>query len=236
MTTTEILKELEGYGNEATKKIYLTHGAREPLNGVKVADLKKIQKKVKTQHELSLELYATGNCDAMYLAGLIADETKISKDELNKWVDEASYYWVLEYTVPWIAAESNYGFELGLEWIDSDQEGIASAGWATLGYYTSIKQDDELDIGVYNELLDRVEKNIHEAQNRVRFTMNSFVISVGSYIKELTEKASAVARKIGKVDVDMAGTACKVPFATDYIKKVIDRGALGKKRKSARSR
>ncbi len=234
MTTKEILKELAGYGNEGTKKIFLKHGAREPFYGVKVQDLKKIQKRVKKHHELSLELYATGNSDAMYLAGLIADETEISKSELNKWVDEAYWYMISEYTVPWVAAESKYGYELGLEWIDSDKEGIASAGWATLANYVAIKPDNDLNIEVYNELLDRVEKNIHQAQNRVRFTMNGFVIAIGSYIVELTERASSVAKNIGKVNVDMGGTACKVPLAIDYIKKIADRGSIGKKRKVAR--
>ena len=234
MTTEEILRELEGYGNEGTKKVFLKHGAKEPFYGVKVQDLKKIQKKIKKHYELSLELYATGNSDAMYLAGLIADENKTSKSDLKKWVNEAYWYMISEYTVPWIAAESEYGYELGLEWIDSDEERIASAGWATLSYYASIQQDNELNIAVYNKLLDRVEKNIHEAKNRVRFTMNGFVIAIGSYIEELTKRASEVAKKIGKVNVDMGGTACKVPLATDYIKKVVDKGRLGKKRKTTR--
>jgi 3-methyladenine DNA glycosylase AlkD len=234
MTTIQILKELEGYGNEGTKKVFLRHGAREPFYGVKVQDLKKIVKKVKKNHELSLELYATGNSDAMYLAGLIADENKISKSDLNRWADEAYWYMISEYTVAWIASESNYGYELALKWIDSDKENIASTGWATLSNYASIKPTKELDIAVYSDLLDRVEKNIHTAKNRVRYTMNGFVIATGSYIEELTNKAMHISKKIGKVKVDVGGTACKVPLATDYIKKVVDRGSVGKKRKAAR--
>ncbi len=234
MTTIQILKELEGYGNEGTKKVFLRHGAREPFYGVKVQDLKKIVKKVKKNHELSLELYATGNSDAMYLAGLIADENKISKSDLNRWADEAYWYMISEYTVAWIASESNYGYELALKWIDSDKENIASTGWATLSNYASIKPTKELDIAVYSDLLDRVEKNIHTAKNRVRYTMNGFVIATGSYIEELTNKAMHISKKIGKVKVDVGGTAFKVPLATDYIKKVVDRGSVGKKRKAAR--
>jgi hypothetical protein len=79
-----------------------------------------------------------------------------------------------------------------------------------------------------------VEKNVHKDQNRVSYAMNGFVISVGSCIKELTKKASATAKRIGKVEVDMKGTACKVPLAAEAIKKVADRGSLGKKRKTAR--
>ena len=91
MTTKEVLAELENYGNPSTKKIFLKHGAKEPFFGVKVQDLKKIQKKIKKDYDLSLALYETGNVDAMYLAGLIADETKMSKTDLNRWAKEA--YW-----------------------------------------------------------------------------------------------------------------------------------------------
>ena len=57
MTATDILKQLEEYGDESTKNTYSKHGAKEPFFGVKVADLKKILKQTKKNHELSLELY-----------------------------------------------------------------------------------------------------------------------------------------------------------------------------------
>lgn len=234
MTVDDVLKELETYGNEGTKKVLVKHGAKEPFFGVKVQDLKKIQKKVKKDHELSLVLYKTGNSDAMYLAGLIADEKKINKDHLQDWVENAYWYMISEYTVPWIAAESEFGFEMGMKWIDSKEEMIAAAGWSTLASLASIKTDDTLDIDAYSALLDRVEKNIHNAQNRVRYTMNGFVISVGSYISGLTDKANLTATAIGKVSVSMGNTACKVPLAKDYIKKVADKNRIGKKRKQAR--
>lgn len=234
MTTKEILKELETYGSDQTKKVLVKHGAREPFFGVKVQDLKKIVKKVKKNHELSLELYATGNSDAMYLAGLIADEDKITKEDLNRWADEAYWSYLSEYAVPWVAAESKFGFELAMEWIKSEEERIASAGWATLSSIATLKPDEEIDVTIYEQLLKRVEKEVHNSQNRVRYTMNGFVIAVGGSISSLTELASQIAEIIGEVDVNVGGTSCKVPLATVYIKKVVDKGNLGKKRKSAR--
>ena len=75
---------------------------------------------------------------------------------------------------------------------------------------------------------------IHEAQNRVRYVMNGFVIAVGTYIADLTQKSQEIGGKIGKVKVNMGGTACKVPLATEYIEKVISKDRVGKKRKTAR--
>lgn len=234
MTKEQVLTELEKFGNENTKRTFLRHGAKEPFFGVRVGDMKKIVKKTKKDHELSLELYNTGNSDAMYLAGLIADEEKITKKDLQNWVKKAYWYMISEYTVAWVAAESKYGWELALEWIGSKEEQIASAGWATLSSLVSIKQDEELDIPKLGELLQHIRTNIHHAPNRVRYTMNGFVISAGGYVVELTGQALSVAEEIGKVSVDMGGTACKVPLAPDYIKKIVDRGRIGKKRKMAR--
>lgn len=234
MTLKEILSQLESFGDERTKNTLMKHGAKEPLFGVKVGDLKKILKKTKKNHELSLALYDTGNSDAMYLAGLMADETKITQEQLEDWVNKAYWYYLSEYAVAWVAAETPFGFELGQKWINSEDEKIASAGWATLASYASVNQDEALDIAAYIELLDKVEKNIHNAPNRVRYTMNGFVIAIGTYVKDLTNKSIEVAEKIGKVHVTMGQTACKVPLAKEYIHKVMHKGRIGKKRKTAR--
>jgi 3-methyladenine DNA glycosylase AlkD len=234
MTRDEVMLALSKFGNEQTKKVLVNHGAREPFFGVKVGDLKTLVKKIKKDHSLALELYRTGNSDAMYLAGLIADEKRITRDELQEWVKAAYWYLLYEYTVPWLAAESPYGWDLGLEWIESPEEGTAAAGWATFSSVVSIKPDAELDLDKLSSLLDQVSVSIHQSQNRVRYTMNGFVIAVGSYVPALTGKASDVAEAIGKVSVDMGGTACKVPLATTYIQKVEDKGYIGRKRKVAR--
>lgn len=234
MTTKEILNQLEAFGNEQTKKVLMKHGAKEPFFGVKVADLKTIVKKVKKNHELSLELYETGNSDAMYLAGLIADEKQITEDTMQKWAEQAYWYMLSEYTVAWVAAESKYGWKLAMKWIEAPQENVASAGWATLSNLVMIKQDEELNIHRLSQLLERVEGNIHNSQNRVRYTMNGFVIAVGASVKDLTEKAMFIGQNIGKINVDMGGTSCKVPLAKDYIQKIIDMGRVGKKKKKAR--
>ncbi|MBK6984211.1 MAG: DNA alkylation repair protein [Bacteroidetes bacterium] len=234
MTVKEIMAELEAKGNVGVKNIFLKHGVKEPLFGVKIEYLKVIQKKVKKDYQLAKDLYATGNADAMYLAGLIADEDKMTKKDLSLWVKQAESTNISEYTVPWIAAESHFGYELALEWIDSKTEHVATAGWATLSSVMSIKPDSELDIPALKKLITRVEKEIHTVSNRVRSNMNGFVIAAGCFVPALTDAAMNASKKIGAVKVNTDGTACKVPDAAIYINKVKDKGTLGKKKKMAR--
>ncbi|OZM56305.1 DNA alkylation repair protein [Lottiidibacillus patelloidae] len=233
MTLEEMMDKLEQLGSEQTKKTFMNHGAKEPFYGVKVGDLKKhLVKHVKKDQELAKELYRTGNSDAMYLAGLTVNPKLMSKDELQQWVKNAYWYMLSEYTVAWVAAESPYALELAREWIDSENEQIATAGWSTYANYLSITPDEELDINEIRELLNRIEETIHDEKNRVRYTMNGFVIAVGSFVKALHEEAHIVAEKIGKVQVDVGNTACKVPLARDYIQKVEARGKVGVKKKT----
>ena len=233
MTAKAILEELKPLGRDSYKKVLLNHGVQEPCFGVKIGDLKKIQKRIQKDYRLALELYDTGIYDAMYLAGLIADETKMTKQDLRSWVKRACGP-LAGSTVPWVAAGNPHGRELALEWIESKEELVASAGWATLSGLVSTKEDAELDLSELKGLLQRVERTIHQVPDAVRYEMNGFVIAAGCYVQELTSLAKQLGEKIGRVTVDVGRTGCQVPFAPDHIRKVEKRGAVGKKRKTAK--
>ncbi len=234
MKLQEVLKELEQLGSPSIKSVLIKHGATEPFFGVKVEDLKKVQKKIRNDHSLSLKLYNTGNSDAMYLAGLVADGKRMSVEELDGWAERAPWQMISEYTVPWVASENENGWELAMKWIDSEKETVASSGWSTLAAIVSMKDDSQLNIESIRKLMHRIETTIHSEQNRVRYTMNGFLMSVGIYIESLSNEAIAFSERIGKVEVNLGKTACKVPFAPEYIKKAIEKGQLGKKRKTVR--
>ena len=231
MTAKEIVAELKKLGTAQTKKTWMNHGAQEPCLGVKIEDMKKIQKRVKVDYQLALDLYDTGIADAMYLAGLIADDAKMTKKDLQKWVAGANSPWVTEYSVPWVASASPHGRELALKWMDSKNEAIASAGWQTYSSMVAIMEDADLDLAEIKALLQRVAKSIHHQPNRVKYVMNSFVVAVACYVKPLHKGAVDTANAIGKVAVDLVG-GCNIPFAPDQIKKFEARRAIGKKRKS----
>lgn len=233
-TANEILEELKPLGSDSYKRVIFNHGVSEPCYGVKIGDMQKIVKRIKMDYRLALDLYATGVYDAMYLAGLIADDARMTKADLENWVAKAYCRGLTSATVPWVAAGSPYGWELALEWIDSDRELTASAGWSTLGSLVSVKADSDLDIDALGRLLERVELSIKSERDLVRYYMNSFVIAVGCYVAPLSALAVAAAERIGTVTADLGNTSCQVPNAVEYIRKVEKRGAIGKKRKTAK--
>jgi 3-methyladenine DNA glycosylase AlkD len=231
-TVTQVMAELKKKGTAQTRKTFHRHGAPANCFGVKVGDLKVIAKKIKGNQALACELYDTGNADAMYLAGIVADGSQMTKRQLESWAKGASWHMVAECTVPGVATENPHAQTLAMKWIKSKQESIASCGWSTYGGIIATTPDEDLDLGEIRQLLKRVEQEIKKAPNRVKYTMNGFVIAVGGYVKPLAKQAKETARKIGKVEVDMGDTACKVPDALSYIAKMESAGRAGKKRKT----
>lgn len=232
-TLPQVMTALKKKGNPARIKTFANHGAPvDEMFGVSVADMKVIAKDIKGEQDLALELYATGNSDAMYLAGMVADGALMTKKQLDTWAKQASWFMISEYVVPKVATESRHCHALALQWMKSKKELVASAGWCTYAGYATVTPDADLDLAEIQGLLERVEESLDAAQNRVRYTMNGFVIAIGCYVLPLSKQAKATAKKLGKVHVELGGTSCKVPLATEAIRKAEDSGRAGKKRKS----
>jgi 3-methyladenine DNA glycosylase AlkD len=233
-TAKSVLDELKKKGKEKYQNIYVGHGIpKERSLGVLVSELKKIEKTIRGDQKLAMELYETGKMEATYLAGLVADGAKMSKQELHAWAEGShGMPMIAEYTVTWVAVENPAARELALAWMKSKKEAVASSGWCTYAGILMTRPDSELDLAEIEKLLGTVEKEIGGAQNRVRYTMNGFVIAVGGYVKPLLKKAKETAKRLGAVKVDMNGTACKVPLATESIAKMEKTDRIGKKKKT----
>ena len=233
-TVAEVMKALEKKGNAGTRKIYAKHGAPESMFGVKVGDMKPIAKKIKGKQDLACELYQTGNVDAMYLAGMVADGSQMKPRQLEQWMKSASFYWLSEYGVPGVVCEHEAAVELALKWIPSKKESVAAGGWCVYSGVVATREDTEIDLEEVKGLLKAIETEIDTVPNRVRYSMNRFVIAVGNYVKPLLKQAKQTARKIGVVKCDLGDTSCKVPPASEYIEKIEKLGAVGKKRKTVK--
>lgn len=139
---------------------------------------------------------------------------------------------IAEYSVAWNLAESSLCMNICMKWIDSDDPILQEVAWAALGCRLAFVPNNKIDIKVQTTLLNRVEKNIHSSFNRTKYSMNGFVIALGAAIPKLTQKCKEVGDRIGKVEVFMGDTSCKVPLIRSYIEKVEARGSVGKKKKT----
>jgi len=229
-----VMDYLESKGSAQTKKIFGRHGAPENSFGVKVGDMKLIEKKERNNHQLAKALFATGNGDAQYLAGLIANPQEFSAEDLSKWAKEATWYMVSEYAVAWNLAEHPDAVSIATEWIHSDDPKLQVVGWAGYSAFLGTKKSEGHDIESVKTLLKKIETEIQGAANRVRYTMNGFVIAAGGAYPELTEECKTIGDRIGEVNVNLGETSCKVPSIRPYLENMENRGRIGKKKAKAK--
>jgi 3-methyladenine DNA glycosylase AlkD len=220
MNVQEALDTLKALGTEQNRKIYRRHGAGEDVYGVSFAHLKELKKKIKTDHDLAMALWDSGNHDARMLAGMIADPKRLDARTLDAWAKGLRNY-VETNALGDLASQSLHARETMARWIAADEEWTASAGWRILAQVAM--NGDALPDEYFERFLSTIERDINESQNRVRHEMNNALIAIGIRNPELREKAFAAAARIGKVEVDHGETGCKTPDAVGYIRKTLER-------------
>ncbi len=221
-------------GTERTKKVYMQQGAREPLLGVATGAMKPLVKQIKKNQPLAEALYATGNYDAMYLAGMIADPKAMTEADFDRWMQSAYFYMISDFIVAVTLAETDFAQAVSDRWIASGKELYLSAGYSCYCWLLGNRKDAEFDREKLNTMLETVEKTIHSSPDRAKYAMNNFVLTVGISYMPLHEKAVSVANAIGTVEVFRGKTQLSVPVAADEIRKAADKGRLGFKRKYVR--
>jgi hypothetical protein len=232
MTLKQVMKELESLGTEQTRKIYRNHGADIEQYGVSIANIKKIAKKLKGMHELGIGLLLSENVDAIYLSQYVVNPDYVTSKELEQVIDQTGYYMLLENVVaPIIARNKKLVDELLYPYLESNLDRKKQVGYTVYSLILGSYDDDLIDYNHVKKMIEYIKQNIHDSDNRVRYTMNNFLIAAGAANKDITELSKVAAKHIGKVSVYMGNTSCKVPDAFDYIEKIEDKGYIGKKRK-----
>lgn len=210
MEYAEVMTELESLGKERTKKMYLSNGAVEPLFGVTTGSMKPMRKAIKIDQDLAEELYASGNYDAMYFAGVIADANAMTEADYDRWIDQAYCFMLADWVVAVTLSEANIAQEVADKWIASGEELRMSA------------------------MLDQVKETIHDQPERTKHSMSNFVYTVGLSYIPLSEKALAVAEEIGELVIEREHKKPQTLNAYASIQKEIERDRIGFKRKYVR--
>ncbi|MEH7389914.1 DNA alkylation repair protein [Bacillus sp. JJ1503] len=229
-----VMQELEALGKERTKKIYISNGAHEPVFGVATGAMKPISKKIKINQHLAEELFATGNYDAMYFAGIIADPKAMTESDFDRWIDASYFYMLSDYVVAVTLSESDIAQDVADKWIASGDELRMSAGWSCYCWLLGNRKDYEFSESKISNMLDNVKNTIHDSPERTKSAMNNFLYTVGISYLPLHEKAVETAKDVGIVEVKRDNKKSSFLNAYESIQKEIDRGKLGFKRKYVR--
>lgn len=234
MNVETVMQELEALGKERTKKIYMSNGAHEPLFGVATGEMKPLFRKIKINQPLAEELYETGNYDAMYFAGIIADPQAMTEADFDRWMDGAYFYMLSDYVVAVTLAEAPIAQTVADRWIAGGEELRMSAGWSCYCWLLGNRPDSEFAESKMADMLKTAKDTIHHAPVRAQYAMNQFIFTVGISYLPLHEMAVETAKAVGPVEVKRDKKKSSILNAAETIQKAADRGQIGFKRKHVR--
>ena len=221
----QILKQLKAMGTAQNRKVYARHGAPPAMFGVSYANLGKLKKQIKADHDLAhnlaMQLWDTGILDAQVLATMICDPGKLKKSDCDRWVKESTCH-QLTGAVAGAVARSPHALSRYEKWRKARPEFTQTAAWSTLAGI--VKHNPEaVNEPILIEAINRIETTIHTAPNRARESMNTCLICIGTYRDDLRKAAIAAAIRIGNVEIDHGETGCKTSDAVAYIRRAAAR-------------
>lgn len=221
MNTQEVMTTLKKLGKPQTAAIYRRHGSGERVFGVLTSEIAKLQKKIKVDHALAMELWKTGNAEARVLALQVADPEKLTRAEADGMVHDGPVRFIGCY-LSCLMARSPIAEETMRAWMTLPDEFHREMGYGILRVRLRDDPDSVSDADA-ERVLATIEKEIHRSPNWARYAMNGALISIGVFKPALRKKAIGAAKRIGKVEVDHGETNCKTPDAAPYIEKASKR-------------
>jgi 3-methyladenine DNA glycosylase AlkD len=215
-TVPELMDELAALENPKARAVNEKHGDD---HGVNLGKLRAVAKRLKTQHELSLDLWETGDTPARLLALLICRPKAFSRDELDVMLRQARIPKVHDWLVNYVVKKSPHAEELRVLWFADPDPVVASAGWA-LTTERVAKNPEGLDL---SGLLDTVEAEMKDAPDRLQWAMNTCLAQIGIDHAEHRGRAVDIGERLEVLKDYPTPPNCTSPFAPIWIAEMVSR-------------
>lgn len=219
MTLDQTMAALKALGDEKMRAMNVKHGAGKNQFGVKLGDLRALAKKIKTDVALARQLWATGNLDARFLATLVTKPESLTADELDRMVRSVDYGHLAEWVNNYVVKLHPQKEELHVKWMADRHPGAARSGW-TLTAERVAKNPKGLDLVA---LLDRIEREMKDAPELARWTMNACLATIGIHHPAHRKRAVAIGEKLGVYRDYPTSKGCTSPFAPIWIAEMVKR-------------
>lgn len=217
MSVEEVLAQLESLADEARRRHNTKAGAPDNQFGVKLGDIRAIAKRIKSDHELALALWETGNVEAQLLATLIIRPRSLSAEEVDTMTRSTTCGQVADWLNAYVVAQHPEKEALRVRWMKDKDRWAARAGWnlsASRVNKGAAEAGADLDLV---GLLDRIEKEMPEAEPEVQWTMNNTLAAIGIKHPEHRQRAVGIGEKIGLYRDWPVSKGCTPPYVPVWI-------------------
>jgi 3-methyladenine DNA glycosylase AlkD len=219
MTLEETLAQLQALGHEKVRAQNARAGAGEDQFGVRLGDIRRLAKKIRSDHSLALALWETRNVDAQFLATLLIQPGKLSAEEMNRMVRSISFVRVADRFSAYVVRNHPDREMFRKDWMTASDRWAARAGWDLTAERVA-RSPDGLD---FEALLARIESEMGSADSEVQWTMNNTLAAVGIHSPEHRDRAISIGEKLGVYREYPVSKGCTSPFAPIWIEAMVSR-------------
>ena len=199
----EIIGELETLSNEKSIEGMARFGITpDKTYGVSMPNLRKLGKRIGTDHELARKLWDAGFRETMILASIIDDPELVTEDQMESWVREFDYWEICDQVCMNLFWRLHSAPEKALEWSGRDEEFVKRAGFAIMAcfgwknkkvadgqfkkYYPAMIRESNDDRTLVKKAISWALRNI----GKRNLTLNREAIEVAETIKKQDSKAA----------------------------------------------
>jgi 3-methyladenine DNA glycosylase AlkD len=215
-TVADVMAELAQLEDPRIRAVNARHGDD---HGVNLGELRALAKRLRTQQDLSRELWETGDTAARLLALLICRPKAFERDELDTMLRQARTPKVHDWLVNYVVKKSPHAEELRLAWFTDPDPVVASAGWA-LTSERVVKKPEGLDLP---KLLDLVDADMKDAPDRLQWAMNTCLAQIGIEHPEHRARAIDIGTRLEVLKDYPTPPGCTSPFAPVWITEMVSR-------------
>ena len=215
-TAAEVRAELADLADPRVLAVNERHGDDHAVNLTK---LRAIAKRLKKDHDLARELWATGDSAAKLLALLVCRPKAFERDELDAMIREARTPKVQDWLVNNVVKKSAHTDELRRAWHADSDPLVESAGWALTADRVA-KKPDGLDLPA---LLDDIELRMAASSDRLQWAMNTCLAHIGIHHPDLRDRALRIGERLEVLKDYPTPPNCTSPYAPEWITEIVRR-------------
>ncbi len=216
VTAAQVLAELATLEDPGARAVNEKHGDD---HGVNLGKLRALAKRLKTQQELAVELWDSGDTAGRLVALLICRPMAFEPEELDSMLRAARVPKVLDWLVNYVVKKSKHAGALRQLWMADADPVVASAGWA-LTSDRVVKSPEGLDL---SGLLDVIEAQMKSAPERLQWSMNNTLAMIGIENPDLRPRALAIGERLEVLKDYPTPPNCTSPFAPLWINEMVSR-------------
>lgn len=188
-------------------------------HGVNLSQLRALAKRLKTQQDLSVRLWETGDTAARLLALLVCRPKAFRRDELDAMLRDARAPKLQDWLVNYVVKKSPHCEELRTAWLADTDPVVAAAGWA-LTSDRVVRKPEGLDLPA---LLDNIEAEMRDAPDRLQWAMNTCLAQIGIEHAAYRKRATAIGERLEVLKDYPTPPGCTSPFAPAWIGEMVRR-------------